>query len=102
MVPLTTTGRPSSSPTATAVTSPVWPVNGSPTALPVPRSHHPHRAINGPADHHRAAVQLADGHRRNLAGVAGERAADRVTGAQVAHPHRGIVATADHHRAAVQ
>ena len=38
-LPETTTGRPSSSPTATAVTPPVWPVNGSPTGVPVARSH---------------------------------------------------------------
>ena len=37
--PLTTTGRPSSAPTATARTRPVWPVNGSPSGSPVARSY---------------------------------------------------------------
>jgi hypothetical protein len=37
-LPLTTIGRPSSSPTATAVTPPVSPVNGSPSGSPLPRS----------------------------------------------------------------
>jgi len=39
LLPLTATGRPASSSTATAVTPAVWQVNGSPTGAPVPRSN---------------------------------------------------------------
>lgn len=96
-LPLTVIGRPSRLPTATAVTLSVWPAK---FADPVTGGQipHPHRRIPAAADHDRAPVQLADGHRRNPTGVAGAGFADLVTGGQIPHPQRRIGAAANRYR----
>ena len=63
---------------------------------------YPHSGIEAAADGDRAPVQLADGHRPNRVGVAGERLTGRVPGAQIPYPHSGIEAAADGDRAPVQ
>ena len=79
--------RPSTCPTATEVTAPVWPVRGSPIGLPVAASHTRTVRSSGAGDDDGAAVDLPDRHRGHPAGVAGERFADRTAGGRIPHPH---------------
>ena len=97
----TTTGRPSSSATTTAVTALECrvkhlafrrrPINLVTCTV---RSAAPETTTGRPSSSATATAHPV--------GVAGERVPDRGAGGQVPHPHRAVVGAGDHDRAAVQ